>query len=208
MNAPLPENKAGHFAVSVAPGVKIPLPGFSDWKGEYPKISNNEDIHIADADKHAWGFGARAYINYYVTNDFYVNLYNETIIHPFRAKANELGSGMRDYEMKYGPDITFELEPHIDHQITEGVRFGLGIPIEFKYTGTVEYYKDDTFIPDSVAHNNSKGLVSLKPKMSVFFTSLPLPLEILGEYDAPIYGRGALAMHKVIFQLKAYWKIP
>jgi hypothetical protein len=207
MNAPLPENKAGHFAVSVAPGVKIPLPGFSDWKGEKAKVDKNGDIHYADPDKHTWGFGARAYINYYVTNDFYVNLYNETIIYPFRAKPNQYGAGINNLEIKYGPDITFELEPHIDRQITEGIRFGMGVPIEFKYTGSVDFYRDDTFFMRDI-NGSPKGLVSLKPKMSVFFTSLPLPLEIQGEYDAPIYGRGALAVHKVVFQLKTYWKIP
>jgi hypothetical protein len=208
LSGPVPQQKANNFLISVAPGVKIPFPG-SDWDGETQKVklgtSNlTKSFNSLDLDKHAWGFGARTYINYYITEMFYVNLYNETILYPIRAKAGDLASGSGGWETQYGPDITFELEPHIDHQITEGVRMGFGVPLEFKYNGIQEYYLND----QNVSSQEATSLLSVKPKMSAFFTSLPLPIEVSGEYNAPINGIGASSLHKVVVQVKGYFKLP
>ena len=155
------------FRLSVAPGVIIPLPG-PDFEDEVKSVMKSEKATISKMDNHVLGAGMRFYFDYIINQNFFINLYNETIFYPVKQDLNKDGpnfyaakGGMAqnttiqgmlgaatpqimniDGEVNYKYRLTFEIEPVFTYPVADGVSFSAGLPINYRYIPAYEYSFD------------------------------------------------------------------
>lgn len=190
---------------AVAPGIMIPMAFSYDPEEELTKAGAGDDYVIAPANN-AFGLGARVYADYIVNKMFFINVYAEFI--KFLAKdadkdfdayfANLTGAGIK--EVNYGYQLTTELEFYFSKPISEGLIFSAGFPVGYEYQPETTF---DDVSPDSA---EASYVLSINPNVSLFVTSLPLPLEFEASYKYPLMGQNALAKNVLTFQIKAYMK--
>ena len=202
------------FRLSFAPGVKIPLPG-PDFQKQAVNMDTGKDFTAGKIDNHVLGLGLRSYFDYIINESLFINLYNEFIYYPVRgnlksaglmeaatlaginaqlAAANSSVSG----EVDYGYDLTFEIEPVLTHNITSGVRFNLGFPVNFATSPGAKYSFSGSgpggnqgveTIKEMLPDGDTSMLLTLRPGASIFFMGWPLPMEFKLSYFAPIWGK-------------------
>jgi len=120
-------------------------------------------------------------------------------------------------EVNYRYQLTFEIEPVFSTFIADGIRFTAGLPLTYRFTPAPEFSVtgitetlsglgislEDTLL-GALATNDSH-ILSISPSVSVFFMSLPLPLEFKIHHTLPIRGRNTNATHTTVFQIRAYF---
>ncbi|MCL2044722.1 MAG: hypothetical protein FWG89_11355 [Treponema sp.] len=89
-NAPL-KNSAVRFAL--APGLIIPMPG-PEFDKEFEKVYKGEAITFSNMDNHVFGAGGRVYLDFVINENFFINLYNETIFYPLRRDLDRAGPNL------------------------------------------------------------------------------------------------------------------
>ena len=159
--------KAEAVRFALAPGVKIPLPG-PDFEKELQKALAGEKATLNSMDNHVFAAGGRAFFDFVINKNFFINLYNETIFYPFAQDLNK--DGPMFYGIKAGmaqnPDIqaalgagtplimdikgevdykyvtTFELEGVFSYPISKGIDFTAGLPLTYSFSPASEYSFD------------------------------------------------------------------
>jgi hypothetical protein len=124
-------------------------------------------------------------------------------------------------EVNYKYRLTFELEPVYTQPLTEGITLNAGLPVNFEYKPAAEYTKsgfDNPALavllsdPRAASFFSFEGsesyLLKLKPNVSVFITSTPLPLEFKLTYEIPIIGKNTSAAHNITLQGRVYFALP
>ena len=165
------------FRFAVAPGVIIPLPG-PDFSKEADKVfgtmppGTNDEITFASMDRHVFAAGGRFYFDWVINDNFFINLYNETIFYPVAqdldndgptlavaknmAALGAIGASQPQLvpsimaitgEVNYKYQLTFELEPVYKTELADGVSLTAGLPITYRYIPAPDYTLD---IPDSI----------------------------------------------------------
>jgi len=165
----LVENKQFRFAV--APGVKIPMPDV-DWEQQNANLAKLDDTTITSLAKHALGIGARGYFDYVIDEMFFVNLYTEYIYLFERKNVETNPFSLTKEDISWGYELTFEIEPHFQTMIADGIQFGAGLPLTYTTTPTQQVNGVD--VPDS-----DTALLSIRPNVSVFFLKSPTSLSFL-----------------------------
>jgi hypothetical protein len=224
--------KAEVIRLAFAPGVKIPMPE-PDYGKQLENMQKGEPVTIANADNHVLGVGLRSYLDCVVSDNFFVNLYNEFIYYPM--KGNVKNAGLTEYaaltrvnaglasmgssvdgEVDYGYELTFELEPAFNFNITSGIQFGVGLPINYKTSPGKKYlfsgngtaaYSGISTIKELLTDEAQIHILTLRPNMSFFFTGWALPIEFKLCYFYPFLGENKNASHTFSFQTRAYFKI-
>lgn len=186
----------------LAPGVKIPLPAGTDSAEEAAKAATEEFI-LTNPDKHVLGLGVRAYFDYLLTEDFFINLYSEFIYYPTEANSDDGGwlefvSYPPDSEIAYGYDLTLEVEPSFWPWVAEGMQLKLGVPVTYVASPETEV--------DGVAQDNASYVLSVAPSVALFTTVLPMPIEVKASYSLPLMGKEAFATNTIILQIKGFLK--
>ena len=186
--------------VAFAPAVKIALPD-SDWQQQADNQAAGDPWIAHSVDKHAWGFGGRAYLDYVMNKIFYLNLYGEfiyylkkdyddtTLLEPFGTAV----------EIEYGFDLTLEAEPHFEMMFGDGIRLGIEVPAMFTMSPTEK--QDGADVPDSESY-----LFSIGPAISLCLMKFVVPVEFKAGYALPLFGMTADAVNTIIFQVKSYLK--
>ena len=152
-NAPV-QNEMFRFAV--APGVIIPLPG-PDFKKEVERAGEGKEATLASMDRHVLAFGGRFYFDWVINENFYLNLFNETLIYPiaqdlnrhdptFHGGKGQIAAGAEQQQpglgalvmgtsgdINYKYRLTFEIEPVYSTNIADGIRLTAGLPITYRY---------------------------------------------------------------------------
>ncbi|AEF82583.1 hypothetical protein [Leadbettera azotonutricia] len=199
------------FRLAFGPGVKIPLPG-PDFEDEYAKLSKDigsvmtggdpsETITVSRLDKHVFSFGLRSYFDYIINSHFSLNLYNEFLYYPIKAKGNKYAMGVpSSVDVAYGYDLTFEFEPHFDTVFGNAILFHAGLPVTYKTSPDVK-------VNGTTRDDSGMQSLSLKPNVSVFFTQMPLPLQFQLGYTLPLWGVNTPATNTIVLQIRAYFKI-
>jgi hypothetical protein len=198
--------------LAFGPGVKIPLPG-PDFEEESKKMTADysaitgggdpsETITVAAIDRHVFGFGLRSYFDYIINSHFSLNLYNEIIFYPVKAKANgaTVGPYPTDKNVSYGYDLTFEFEPHFDTVFGNAILFHAGLPVNFKLTPDIK-------VDGDAQDDTGTQSLGLKPNLSFFFTQWPLPMQFQLGYTLPLYGVNTNAVNTIVLQIRAYFRI-
>ena len=155
------------FRFAVAPGVVIPLPG-PDFEEGAKKLGSDDAITFSSMDKHVFATGGRVYFDWIINDNFFINIYNETMLFPLKQDLNKDGpnfyltkgglandAGIQGAlgltagkimdisgEVNYKYRLTFELEPVFTYPIASGMSFSAGLPINYRYTPAYEYSFD------------------------------------------------------------------
>jgi hypothetical protein len=187
----------------LAPGVKIPLPAGIDSLEEATKFGTSEEFILTNTDKHVLGLGGRAYFDYLLTEDFFINLYSELIYYPTEANSDDGGaqeflSYGPDAEIAYGYDLTLEVEPSFWPWVAEGMQLKLGVPVTYTASPEIEV--------DGVGQDDASYVLSVAPSVALFTTVLPMPIEVKASYSLPLMGKEAFATNTIIVQLKGFLK--
>lgn len=180
---------------SVAPGVKIPLPGAS---AADVKPTEDEAFVVKEPDNHLWGMGARLYFDYNVTPEFFVNLYSEFIYYPEQKVSDSVNFG-DDVKVSKGYDWTIEIEPQYWAPVADGMIFKAFLP--FTYKMTPDYKIDGTKIADSAS-----TILSVTPALGLFFTKTFMPIELEVGYRWPLMGTNNTVMNVVYILGRFYMK--
>lgn len=194
---------------AVMPGVKIPLSQY-DAEAESEKAFEGDEFQIDRVDKGAWGLGGRVALDYVFSPEFYLNLYNETVFYlpvdqqQFNPEAvgaaAVFGGDFDDYEeeleVKYGTELTFEVEAAYSMDMGGGVQLGLGLPVTYKWTGETEI--------DGDGLDDESWTLGVGPNVSFFFTEWALPMEFEIGYSMPVAGESASAANTLSLQIKNF----
>ena len=228
--------KASVIRFALAPGVIIPLPG-PDFEKEVEKVMASEKATLGSMDNHVFAAGGRIYFDYVVNKNFFINLYNETIVYPIKQDLNKNGPTFAmakagaaaamgnplimgiDGEINYKYSLTFELEPVFSMPIADGINFSAGLPVNYNFKPAYGYsfsYPEAlapaaatiTPILEDTLGSDPHHILYLNPNVSVFFMKTPLPLEFKLTYGLPVWGQNAMARHNASLQIRAYFALP
>ena len=196
------------FRLAVAAGVIVPLPG-PDFSKEVPNVMANKDATIASMDRHVFAFGGRFYFDWIINENFFLNLYNETIFYPIEQDGKYDGAnlgaavaqGQPDVKVNYKYRLTFEVEPVYSTDLADGVRLTAGLPVNYRFNPAPEI--DGTSDSDYNSHS-----LYVTPNVGVFLTNTPLPLEFKLQYGIPVWGQNTYARHNITAQIRVYFAIP
>ena len=181
---------------SIAPGVKIPMPG--DSKPTQADLVKDETHVLKEIDNHLWGLGGRLYFDYNVTPEFFVNLYSEFIYYPEQKTDKNATFGDKTKVAK-GYDWTIEIEPQYWAPVADGLVFKAFLP--FTYKMTPDYKNEGTKVADSAS-----TVLSVTPALGLFFTKTFLPIELKVGYRYPLMGTNNTIMNVVYILGRFYMK--
>jgi hypothetical protein len=156
---------------AVATGVIIPMPG-ADFEKEFENMMKGEEARVQNMDNHVFGLGARFAFDYQINENFFINLYNETILFPVKGDLSkaDMGSAMvlagfndnlaavgasASGEINYKFALTFEIEPVFSTFIADGIQLNAGLPINYKFTPAAERSVTVTGHPLGTAGNTT-----------------------------------------------------
>jgi hypothetical protein len=220
--------KSSQVRFAVATGVKVPIPG-PDYREQFTNALTGQSVTGANQDKHVLGLGLRTYADYIVNKNFFIDFYTEFIGYPMKGKLSENGlqgylmvqqleqakaslpiPGLITYEneVRYGYDLTLELESVFTMPLAQSINFTAGLPLNLHFSPPEKYTIN--FHPltgQRAPEDESSLLLSLRPNISFFFTGFVLPTEFKLSYWAPIAGNNNMATHTVSLQIKLYFKI-
>ena len=224
--------KNDNVRLSFAPGIKIPLPG-PDFEKQFENAGKGDPVTLATMDKHALAAGLRSYFDFIINDKFFINLYNESLFYVTKkdfekagfqeyatisgVNAAAGGLGSVEGKVKYGYDLTFELEPVFSTPIAQSVSFTAGLPVTYKTSPGAKYEFSgsglagsslvttmETMFPDGDQSHN----LTLTPNAALFFYGWPLPMEFKLSYTAPLWGQNiGYAQNVIGFQIRVYFKI-
>jgi hypothetical protein len=202
-NAPVP-NEQHRFAI--AAGTIVPLTNY-DAEAEAENYIDEEDYRPQRVDNDAWGAGFRLYYDYVVSESFFINLYNETIIYfptdqeqfglDFDPPPFEVVPDIDEVEVNYGYDVTFEIEPQYQTMLSDSLRFGAGLPITYSMSPELEV--DGESVEDSDSYSLYVG-----PNVSLFLFGGPWPIDLELGVLVPVLGKNVDASTSVVLQIKNY----
>jgi len=205
------------FRFALAPGLKIPI-SHPDWDEEAADYSGGKDFLAQSSDLHVFGFGSRAFFDYVVSEEVFLNLYSQILYFPGKQKAKDSSlannlavAGVKaaldpsyDPSLQYGYDLTLEFEPHYNKMIADGLEFEAGLPITYNTAPAVKV-SDDPY--GKITADDAKYSLSVGPNVSLFFQKAFIPLELELGYTLPILGRNTSAANVLLLELKAYAKL-
>ena len=200
-----------NMRLAVEPGVIIPLPG-PDFPEEARRSASRLAATFANMDKHVFAAGARLYYDWIINDYFFLNFYNETIFYPFRqdlykdAPAFSLVSASGKVDYKYR--LSFEMEPVFTLPISREIDIYIGLPVNFRFSPAYDYYFDSPVALSpllNVMHIDPQYSLNINPGLSIFFKTLPLPMEFKLQSGIPVWGRNTIARFDVSLQLRAYF---
>lgn len=195
--------------IAITPGVKIPLSQY-DASGELQSFSGGNDFSFSSADRGAWGLGGRFALDYFITPDLFINLYNQTSFFlPVTRDVGfipPLGAAVENVKIEHGIESIFEIEANYSMPLGNGVNLGLGLPVTYGMTGErkVEYVTPALLGGTRAFDSDSSWILSIGPSVSFFFTSWALPMEFELGYTLPIMGENSPAANTISLQIKNF----
>ena len=215
------ENDMFRFAVSL--GILVPLPG-PDFTKELTNAVAGKDATLASMDKHVFAFGGRLDFDWLITENFTLNLHNETRIYPikqdFKHAGPELAGATTTFgngKVNYKYQLSFELEPAYSMPLADGVYFSAGLPITYTLNPAPTYSDYTEPAPGAWAAGFEAGYpglfksgykLAVNPGIGIFVTTTPLPLEFKINYSLPVTGSNTKAAHTLSLQFRAYFALP
>jgi hypothetical protein len=116
------------------------------------------------------------------------------------GKIDKAASEIADLDVVFSYDLTFEFEASISSiplDENKKILFAAGLPFNYKYSpGSVVGFTE--------AKDNFAFYIN--PYASLFFTSLPVPLQLQLGYNIPVAGKNTDARHIVVLQAKFFLK--
>jgi len=180
---------------SVAPGIKIPLPGASSSD---VKPTEDDEFVAKEPDNHLWGIGTRLYFDYNFTPEFFVNLYSEFIFYPEQTVNDSVNFG-DDNKVAKGYDLTLEIEPQYWAPVADGMVFKAFLPFSYKFS-------PDYKIEGDTVDDSASSILAVTPAVGLFFTKTFIPMELEVGYRWPLMGTNQTKTNLVYLLARFYLK--
>ncbi|MDC7223992.1 MAG: hypothetical protein PQJ60_09645, partial [Spirochaetales bacterium] len=191
---------------AVAPGFAVPLDSY-DAEEEYEAYAAGDEYRLQSASTtDSLGLGLRLYFDYIVTEDFYINLYNQTKYYLPNSKTNDFnsteyvsylfGTSPSEYEYEYPLYFDFELDFNYDLRLTPKTKFGFGLPVKYSMAG-------ETTIEGTGQEDDYYSL-AIAPSLS-FFTAESIPFEIVLDYYMTLAGKNTTKNNYLGVQIKLFY---
>jgi hypothetical protein len=202
-NAPVPNES---HRLAFATGVIAPLSTF-DADSEAEAYLDGDPYRINRAGRDVWGAGFRAYYDFVINENFFLNLYNETILYFPRDQKSwtpaaifpgpVAGTEVTESEIDYGYELTFELEPQYQTMLSDDLRFGAGLPVTYVRTPEIE-------VDGNAQDDSDSYTLSIGPSVSFFLLGAPWPIDLELSYQRNLMGKNANVSNTVVLQIKNY----
>jgi hypothetical protein len=191
---------------AVAPGIKVPMPA-ANAEDELDNLFAGDEFIIGEADKHAFGLGARLYFDYIVNPVFFINLFSEFIYYLEKTDEQAIAPtgvamppyAVYEYDIEYGFDWIIELEPQFGMPVADGLILKGGLPLTYKMTPDIK-------INGNKVDDSGSTMFSVGPNVALFFTKTAVPFELKLQYKLPLFGTNTNAVHNIALQGKVYLK--
>ncbi|WP_319559027.1 hypothetical protein [Marispirochaeta sp.] len=191
--------------LAAAAGILVPLKN-TDWEEEFDNYSAGDDYNMGSGSNEVLGIGFRLFYDYLVNQNFYINLYNETIFFPEAETSNQYtaysqamtAQPIEDVKVAYGYKSTFEVEPSYTHPVNTTLDVTGSLPITYIITPDME-------IEGDAVDDTASSFLKMTPYVSAFFKS-GLPFELKAGYSIPLMGKSTEKASTLIFQFKSYLK--
>ena len=191
-NAPVP-NEQHRFAFAL--GAIAPLSTY-DAEDEAENAAGGDEYRRRRVGNDVWGAGARLYYDFVVNPSFFVNLYNESIFY-FPRELEQIDHPTTAREYDYGYKLTFELEPQYQTMLSDGLRFGAGLPVTYITTPKTKVEGDEQDETDTYK-------LRIGPNVSFFFLDAPWPIDLELAFQTDIVGKNTPVQNSVVLQIKNY----
>jgi hypothetical protein len=198
---------------AVAPGVKIPFGG-ADFATQYANSLSNSAYTVENPDLQTLGIGGRAWLDYVVNSNFFLDLYTQFIDYPGTVGLKDSsylgyawygGLGGFNPQVNYGYTLRFELDPHYNVDIANGIN--LAINCAFRYDGTpAQTWSQASPAPSVASPSPSSAFYSANPSVDFFFYKAVVPFELDLDYGQPLAGTNTTQAYSLDVQIKAYLK--
>jgi hypothetical protein len=146
--------------------------------------------------KNAWGFGSGLSFDTGISEQFFLNFYGEFFAYPIENTA----------KVKHGWGAVFEIEPHFEARLTDGMGLQIGFPVRC------------AFSPEKKINGVGSGLgayfLSASPVIAIHFdniiparfnTGKNKPLELSLQYAVPVFGKNTAALHAVVLGITTFF---
>ncbi len=213
----------GTLRVAIAPGLAVPLDSYDVVKEGDKAIDGDSYRVSSQSETESLGLGLRLYLDYQVTKDFYINLYNQTRYYLGNEKytvydvstygalyqvammggatdseaRDAAADGTEKTKYEYPVYLDFELEPHYDLTLNKTASMGFGLPVDFSMNGKVTV--DGSEVDDTDAYT-----LSVNPGLSFFYTGV-FPFEVAANYNIPLMGKNDSATTMFTVKLKLFY---
>ena len=142
-----------------------------------PELSNFSDFFYT---------GLSLHFDYILLRNFYISLYGQGLIAPGNMDKYRLNA---------------EISPIFNLAISSDIDLLAGLPVSFFYSSNQLPIERQMFF---LSEDSSQYNLGLKPFMSIFFKSFPVPLEFKLQYDMMLTGANSLARHNASFSIVTY----
>jgi hypothetical protein len=217
--------------LSFLPGVFLPLSSY-DAKSEATASEANDEFALDGVANSSFGAGLQTAFDYFITPNFYINLFNEIRLHTaedfaeagieaygtwaFASGSSQQQGGpalSEPGEVYPGYDLKLEIEPTFQTPISESVNFTGSLAATWAYSPGQSFVEDLTPAQGGAALQSriedtvfsEEQTVSLGPSVAFFVTSLPLPMEFQLDATIPVWGQNAQARNTFAFQWEIYF---
>ncbi|MCG8479772.1 MAG: hypothetical protein MI724_11795 [Spirochaetales bacterium] len=224
-NAPVPNET---MRLTFLPGLIVPLDPY-DAEEAATDNATGDDFATDGVSNDSFGFGMQTAFDYFVTPEFYVNLFNEFRIYgaedfeeagiePYVAWATAnagVGGALQepDAQIYPGYDLTFEIEPTFQTMITDTIQFTGSLATTWDYSPGPRFAEDledaqgGSAVQEGIedAAFTESHLLSLGPSAAFFLRALPVPMEFQFDASIPVWGRNIDARNTILFQWEIYF---
>ncbi|MDR2102326.1 MAG: hypothetical protein LBP43_07120 [Treponema sp.] len=197
--------KKNRVRLTVAPQIKIPLPG-PNYKEQEKRIQRGEPIVMENLDHHVFGIGGTVSFDLIINKMFFINLYGDGMFYPIPGRVSDAGlyeyfystsPGIRDLRAWYRGDLRFEAEPHFEMFLTPKTVLNIGLPLNYTLNCGIQYYA-------TMPNRPVEYQLSLGPNITFLFIHPPLPFAFRISYSLPLWGRDQNATHSITFLAKLF----
>jgi len=211
---------------ALVPGLMAQNPGMSQSDAidaATQQVLASSNIPLSNMDKHSFATGWRAYFDLILSENLFINFFNETLFYLQKKDINNFSPNFAMYdaivagglagtgEVDYKHKISLEVEPVVSAPLSPAVGFQFCLPLRYVYAPAYAYSFSSTtganiqttpFALDSASHKS----LTFTPAVMFFVMNTFMPLEFRLQYGIPVYVRNGTAMETLTFQVRAYFK--
>ncbi|MBN2628758.1 MAG: hypothetical protein JXA95_18995 [Spirochaetales bacterium] len=214
-----------------APGAKIPLDSYDAAVEGQAMVDGDSYRVFSQSSTESLGLGGRIYFDWQITEDLFINLYNQTIFYLANDKytKDDAVTYAANYNGAYAAAIgggatptvaagiaentatdaisksSFEYPIYLDFEIEPHYDLNLNKTANLSFSVPVKYSMNGKVTVEGTEKDNSDAfLLSVNPGMSFFYMG-GFPFELTANYDYPLAGKNSTTKSVFTFKLKLFY---
>jgi hypothetical protein len=179
--------------LALEPVIIVAMPDVN-WDEQNKLRSMGADFTMLSLAKHAFGFGGRVSFDFYLADFFFVTLLGDYRRYFPRENA-QLATDMPRGKTEWGPDVTFEVEPHLEFDIADGIMLAFGAPLVLASYGTLH-------IDGAAVDGTLSSRVYVSPYAAILLAKTRLPVEVDLQVPITLYATDLPVINSAILEVK------